>query len=192
MLGRMPRDAAATRARILTAAVDEFATYGLAGARIDRIAEAAPANKRSLYMYFGDKEGLFDAALHHLTIELVTAVPLTEDDLPGYAGRMFDYHLKHPQAFRMSMWRQLERPGAGPNAGDVYAQKIQAMARARAAASGHPIPPADLLVLVIGLTVSWLLTPPDLLAADGTDPHSAARIAAHRAAVVEAARRLCA
>jgi hypothetical protein len=92
----------------------------------------------------------------------------------------------------MNMWRQLERPGAGPNAGHVYAQKIQAMAAARAAANGHPIPPADLLILVIGLTVSWLLTPPDLLTAAGSDPHSAARVAAHRAAVVEAARRLCA
>ncbi len=50
----MVRDAAATRARILAAAVGEFAEFGEAGARIDRIAEAAGANKRSIYVYFGN------------------------------------------------------------------------------------------------------------------------------------------
>ncbi|MGW7005509.1 TetR family transcriptional regulator [Streptomyces sp. NPDC054933] len=188
----MPRDSAATRARILAAAIEEFAAHGLAGARIERIAEAAEANKRSLYVYFTDKQGLFDAALYQCITDLVTAVPLTEDDLPGYAGRMFDYHLARPHAFRMSVWRQLECPDTGPYAGDVYAHKIQAMTRARATATGHPIPPVDLLVLIIGLTTSWLLTTPDLLTADGADPHAPARIATHRAAVIEAARRLCA
>jgi AcrR family transcriptional regulator len=43
--------------------VQEFARYGLGGARVDRIAERAGANKRMLYYYFGDKDGLFLAAL---------------------------------------------------------------------------------------------------------------------------------
>ena len=58
----MPRDADATRARILDAAVAEFSARGLAGARIDRIAEAAAANKRMIYVHFGSKDGLFDKA----------------------------------------------------------------------------------------------------------------------------------
>lgn len=61
-----PRDSAATRARILGAAIDEFSAYGLAGGRIDRIAEAARANKRSIYVYYGQKEGLFNAGLHRV------------------------------------------------------------------------------------------------------------------------------
>jgi AcrR family transcriptional regulator len=52
-----------TRQKILEAAVAEFARYGLGGARVDRIAQRARANKRMLYYYFGDKEGLFLAAL---------------------------------------------------------------------------------------------------------------------------------
>ncbi|MFF3877994.1 TetR/AcrR family transcriptional regulator [Streptomyces sp. NPDC001978] len=36
---------------------------GLAGARIDRISERARTNKRMIYAYFGDKDGLFDAVL---------------------------------------------------------------------------------------------------------------------------------
>ena len=58
-----PRDPQRTRRRILEAATVEFARYGLGGARIDRIARRAGANKRMLYYYFGDKDGLFLAAL---------------------------------------------------------------------------------------------------------------------------------
>jgi AcrR family transcriptional regulator len=57
------RDAEATRRRILQAARAEFARHGLGGARIERIATAARTNKRMLYYYFGNKEGLFLAAL---------------------------------------------------------------------------------------------------------------------------------
>ena len=60
---RNHRDPDRTRGRILGAAVQEFARYGLGGARVDRIAERAGANKRMLYYYFGDKDGLFLAAL---------------------------------------------------------------------------------------------------------------------------------
>jgi len=52
-----------TRQKILEAATQEFARYGLGGARVDRIAARAGANKRMLYYYFGDKDGLFLAAL---------------------------------------------------------------------------------------------------------------------------------
>jgi AcrR family transcriptional regulator len=57
------RDPEATREAILTAATDEFAGYGLGGARVDRIAERAGINKRMLYYYFGQKEDLFLAVL---------------------------------------------------------------------------------------------------------------------------------
>jgi AcrR family transcriptional regulator len=55
--------AAATRGRILEAALAEFAANGLAGARVDEIAARAGANKRMLYAYFGAKEDLWLAAL---------------------------------------------------------------------------------------------------------------------------------
>jgi len=52
-----------TRERIVTAARGEFAELGLAGARIDRIALLAGANKQMIYHYFGSKDGLFTQAL---------------------------------------------------------------------------------------------------------------------------------
>ena len=51
------------RERILAAALEEFARHGLGGARVDRIAARAGANKRMLYYYFGDKDRLFLAVL---------------------------------------------------------------------------------------------------------------------------------
>jgi len=56
----MPPDASATKARLLQAATEEFTAYGMAGARVDRIAARAGANKRLIYVHFGTKEELFD------------------------------------------------------------------------------------------------------------------------------------
>ncbi len=55
--------AAATRQRILDAALVEFAANGLAGARVDEIAARADANKRMIYAHFGSKEELWLAVL---------------------------------------------------------------------------------------------------------------------------------
>lgn len=55
--------ASATRARILNAALAEFADKGLAGARVDSIAERGGVNKRMIYAHFGSKEELWLAVL---------------------------------------------------------------------------------------------------------------------------------
>ncbi len=48
-----------TRRNILDAALVEFADKGLAGARVDEIAARSGSNKRMIYEYFGNKEGLW-------------------------------------------------------------------------------------------------------------------------------------
>lgn len=58
-----PRNPEQTQQRILEAALQEFAAKGFAGARVDVIATRARINKRMLYHYFGDKEGLFREVL---------------------------------------------------------------------------------------------------------------------------------
>jgi len=63
------RNPARTRERILSAALKEFAANGFAGARVDAIARRAAINKRMLYHYFGDKEGLFRAVLRRKIAE---------------------------------------------------------------------------------------------------------------------------
>ena len=57
------RNAELTQYAILAVAEAEFASNGLAGARVDVIAEQAGANKRMLYYYFGSKDDLYLAVL---------------------------------------------------------------------------------------------------------------------------------
>ncbi len=58
-----PRNPALTQRDILTAAREEFVEFGLDGARIDRIAARAGANKRLIYHYIGNKEALYTRVL---------------------------------------------------------------------------------------------------------------------------------
>lgn len=48
-----------TRENILQAAITEFVQQGLAGARVDAIAERTATSKRMIYYYFGSKEQLY-------------------------------------------------------------------------------------------------------------------------------------
>lgn len=60
---RKRRNPEATKAAILAAARVEFAASGLEGARVDKIARRAKANKQLVYYYFGSKDELYAAAL---------------------------------------------------------------------------------------------------------------------------------
>jgi AcrR family transcriptional regulator len=52
-----------TRGRILDAALAEFAEYGFAGARVDRIARQAGINKAMIYYHFNSKDRLYESAI---------------------------------------------------------------------------------------------------------------------------------
>jgi AcrR family transcriptional regulator len=152
-------DGQATRRRILAAATAEFAAHGIAGARVDRIAANAKANKAQLYAYFGNKEGLFDAVLTESVEAILDAVPLVAEDLPGYAVRLYDAYLQRPELVRLTTWARLERTPAG----DLFAgweghDKDKLAAIAAAQRSGHVIAdlaPIDVHSLVIAISMTW-------------------------------------
>jgi TetR/AcrR family transcriptional regulator len=52
-------DKESSKERIINAALDEFGQYGLAGARVDRIARKASLNKAMIYYHFNSKENLY-------------------------------------------------------------------------------------------------------------------------------------
>lgn len=58
---RAPQDSEARRRAILDAALVEFAAHGFAAARLDDVAHRAGIAKGTLYLYFADKEALFEA-----------------------------------------------------------------------------------------------------------------------------------
>jgi AcrR family transcriptional regulator len=186
-----PRDAQATRELLLAAATEEFSESGLAGARIDRIAERAGANKRLLYVYFGDKNTLFDAVLERQSALLAAAVPLTADDLSAYVGARFDYLLEHPQAARLAAWRIFERAEPSEAEQRGFRAKVDAVAAAQRDGKLYDgMSAVDLFALVLRIGESWLSAPPALQAVAGEDPLSSTRLRQHRTALVEAVRRI--
>ena len=98
------RSAAATKARILDAALSEFATRGFAGARVDVIAGQARANKRMLYAYVGNKDALWLATLEAVYAakrqeerQLATDTLSPEEAMRALIRFNFRYHLEHPE-----------------------------------------------------------------------------------------------
>ncbi|WP_432746811.1 TetR family transcriptional regulator [Streptomyces sp. JH002] len=181
-----PRDAETTKARILGAALSEFAGHGHAGGRIERIAKAAGTNVRMIYAYYGSKDQLFDAALTKAITSMAAAVPPRPDDLAAWAGDLFDYHRREPATLRITMWAQLERPQSASEPMDSYLAKTTAVSAAESA----PLTAVDLLVLIYAVAQAWYLSPVGLLRSDGRDPEDPARVAAHREAVVTAVTRM--
>ncbi|GEB37401.1 TetR family transcriptional regulator [Gluconacetobacter liquefaciens] len=98
------RDAEATQKRILAAAKREFAMSGLAGARVDVIAEKAEANKRMIYHYFGGKEALFTRVLEDAYTDLYQAEQSLKLDhlepvqaLESLVRFTWNYYLDNPE-----------------------------------------------------------------------------------------------
>jgi AcrR family transcriptional regulator len=104
------QDAEETRNNILEVAAREFADKGLAGARIDEIAEKTASSKRMIYYYFGGKDELYRAVLERSYGQ----IRAREDDanfetlpadraLIAQIEHTFDYHVEHPEFVRLVM-----------------------------------------------------------------------------------------
>lgn len=185
MATRNPADA---RRRILAAATAEFANYGIAGARMDRVAERAASSKERIYAYFGNKDQLFDIVYSTAVREILATVRFDAEDLPAYAGRMFDHFADNPHAQRLTTWYRLERP-AGPGLAAVTeANETRLAALAAAQAAGRvsrDFSPGELLTLVQAMATSWDTLNPEFAASPAMGDR-----AARRRAVVDAVARL--
>ena len=109
------RDADRSQQAILLAARDEFAQHGLAGARVDRIAERAKLNKRLIYYYFTSKDELFLAVLENAYAHIREAEQQLNlrDMPPAQAIRRlteftWNYYLEHPEFLTLLNSENLE------------------------------------------------------------------------------------
>jgi AcrR family transcriptional regulator len=105
-----------TKANILAVAEAEFGEKGLAGGRIDAIAEATKTSKRMIYYYFGSKEGLYLAVLEEayrrvreVEAELHLQDLEPEDALRRLVAFTFDHHLHHENYIRLVMSENIQR-----------------------------------------------------------------------------------
>lgn len=183
------RSTSELREEILAAARAEFAAYGLAGSRVDRIAKAARASKERLYAHFGDKETLFRDVVATDSAEFFAAVRLRPDAIADVAGDIFDLTLRAPDLLRMITWARLE--GLGLREPDVAGepvsrQSLDAIRTAQSAGAVDPVwDPLELLTLLVGVGMAWAQSPEPLTATD--EPELLAR---RRQAAVRAAQRI--
>ena len=156
------RNAEATRERILEAATAEFAAYGIAGARVDRIAATAGCNKNLIYIYFDNKETLFTTVLQKHLTRVYEELPFTPDDLPAYALRLFDFTMARPELMRLMAWHGLEQNEKNPvERGAAFSAKTAALAQAQAdGLVDTRFPPGFLLTAVMALATAWTAANP--------------------------------
>ena len=165
------RDPARNQGRILKAAQAEFARYGLGGARVDRIAARAGANKRMLYYYFGNKDELFLAVLKDSYARIRSAeraLHLTDLDPREAMRRLVEftwrYYLQHPEFLTLLNSENLHRGRHVKRSRDIVAMHspFVAMIRevlARGARAGEfrrGVDPVQLYISIAGLGYFYL------------------------------------
>ena len=191
----MAWDTEATKRRILDAAVAEFTAHGLDGTTIERIAGVAGVNKERIYNYFGGKRDLFAHVLRDELVKVAQAVPVESfatEDVGEYAGRVYDYHLEHPELERLLRWEGLAFDAENPDDEQrlaLYRDKTAAVEAGQRAGSVTEEIDADHMIFLILSLAGWWSSVPQvarMLTGSDTDAERARR----RESVVRAARRI--
>lgn len=166
--GERVRDAAASRAALLAAALDEFAAKGFAGARVQDIADRAGLNKQLISYYFDGKEGLYEglAGLWRQR-EAVFADPgVAFDEL---AARYLREALSDPRLIRLLIWRGLSGDTAEPGESDLTHGLRRRQQDGQIAAD---LDPRAVLVALLGMVTVPIAMPQRVRQITGLDPTS--------------------
>jgi AcrR family transcriptional regulator len=111
---RPSRDPVRTRSRLLAAGVRLFSARGYHGVAVDEIVAAACCNKRMLYHYFGDKEGLYVEVLRQVyaRMEAAEMAPppasaTTEQAIRAVIAQHFEFLAANPAFVKLLLWENL-------------------------------------------------------------------------------------
>src|SRR5271156_704531 len=165
------RDPEGMRLRILEAAKQEFAAHGLAGARVDRIAAKAGANKRMLYYHVGKKDELYLAVLEG-AYEKIRAeergLDLEHLDPPDAIARLvhftWNYFLRNPEFLallnteNLAKARHLKRSTKVKSMHSPFVEMIRTVVR-RGVANGDfqvAVDPVQLYISIAALRFFFL------------------------------------
>lgn len=194
------RDAERTQQAILAAGEEEFADKGLAGARVDAIAEQSGANKRMLYYYFGSKEDLYVAVLERAygamrqaesELKLAELEPL--EAIRRLVEFKFDYYLEHPRIIRLLAGENMQnatflkhsrRLREMQNSLDVVLHAVLAAGQKKGLVKPG-IDPLQLYISIAGLSYFYFANAATLSTAFGRELMSVGELKARRAHAVE-------
>lgn len=194
------RNPEATTRDILEAARDEFVEHGLEGARIDRIAERARANKRLIYAYVGNKDQLYARVLHEAYVDirareakldLGSLTPV--EGMKRLVGFTFDHFEKNPWWLRllavenMQKGRFVRSMDDLPQISEPVVGSLRRMLQEGAAAGDFrtDADPLQIYLTIAGLSWFYFSNIHTLSHVFGRPLHAAEHLAARRAHVIE-------
>jgi AcrR family transcriptional regulator len=197
---RRPRNPDRSRRDILVAAREEFAEHGLDGARVDRIAERAGANKRMLYHYVGNKEALYSRVLVEAYRDIRQGeAALNLGELPPaqamehLVGFTFDHFRRNPWFLRLLASENIRRaafvrelpeiPAMHP---PMVAQIAEVLAAGETQGIFRPgVDPVQLYITIAGISYFYMSNIHTLSVVFGAELHGDAEMNARRAHAVE-------
>ncbi|MES2310386.1 MAG: TetR/AcrR family transcriptional regulator [Verrucomicrobiota bacterium] len=108
------RNAARTRGKLLKVATRLFSKKGFDGVSVDEIVDTAKVNKRMVYHYFGNKEGIYASVLKEafqklaeVEKEIVIEASSSVEVIEGIIRAYFEFPLKNPEFVRLLLWENL-------------------------------------------------------------------------------------
>ncbi len=190
-----------SRAAILEAAAQEFAEFGIAGARTDAIAREARVNKALLYYYFKDKETLYSAVLDEAFSGLKeTVFRVLDSDLPtrdklmAYVGAYFDFVASN-QMYPRLMQREMMRAREGSSAHldrliknyfrPIFRRVGELLRKGIEEGEFRPVNPAHFVPSMVAMIIFYFSGAPVMQKIVGFNPLTPERIAERRAAVLD-------
>lgn len=193
--------AESTRAAILRAALREFASEGVAGARTDAIARAAKVNKALLYYYFKDKETLYGAALDQAFGELFQRLHEVLDrhlspreKMLAYVGTYFDFLAANPHYPRLVHQEMISAGRSGSPHLEriverymrpVFLRLAGVFEEGKRCGEFREVAPEQFVPSMIAVVVFYFAGAPMMRMIMGGNPLSPERLGARRAAVLD-------
>jgi AcrR family transcriptional regulator len=166
-------DAERSRRQLLTAAFDEFAAKGYAGARVHEIAARAGVNKQLINYYFGGKEGLY-RALQREWLSREASFHDPGNPAADIAERYLRELLADPRTARLMLWRGLSHDTGEAEPDEEPEQDLSGITSRQE--TGELDPSIDPRCMLIGMmsTISGPVMMPDLVrklfGVDTSDP----------------------
>ncbi len=160
------RKSRGSREKILKAAIREFSSKGLSGARVDRIAQQSKTSKNMIYYHFGSKAGLYQEVmmLAYAGIRRNERVSVTDLSDPVGALRdivavSFDYHSRNEMFVRLVMSENINKGVHLQNISEMKAENeviIDMLSRILEAGQKQGVFRRDIDPVHLHLTISGL------------------------------------
>jgi len=192
--------AAETRAALLRAAADSFASVGLAGARTEAIARAAGVNKSLLHYYFKSKEGLYSAVLEeHMkefsqrAQEILSAPGSPSETVLRFVNLHFDFVSARP--YYPLLFQRLMMTGGQPLKRlmrkyllPVGAGLMRVIAGGIRRREFRRVDPGQMAISLVGVTVFYFSSAPIVRVLRGIEPFEAMHLKKRKEHVLELVR----